>query len=74
MIFESSRPLDEALLISTADTGITGKRKWIESPAKLERMADQWVVTATQPEGTTACFINVKSGDLTLTSDYTQIK
>ena len=74
VIFESSRPLDEALLISTADTGITGKRKWVESPAKLERRADQWVVTATQPEGTTACFINVKSGGLTLTSDYTKIE
>ena len=74
VIFESSRPLDEALMISTADTGITGKRKWIESPAKLERMAEQWVVTATQPEGTTACFMNVKSGDLTLTSDYTEIE
>ena len=74
VIFESSKPLDEAFLISTADTGITGKRTWIESPAKLERRADQWVVTATQPEGTTACFINVKSGGLTLTSDYTEIK
>ena len=74
VIFESSRPLDEAFLISTTDTGITSKRKWIESPAKLERRAEQWVVTATQPEGTTACFINVKSGDLTLTSDYKEIK
>ena len=74
VIFESSRLLDEAFLISTADTGITGKRKWFESPAKLGRRAEQWVVTATQPEGTTACFINVKSGDLTLTSDYTEIE
>ena len=74
VIFESSRPLDEAFLISTADTGITGKRKWIESPATLERRAEQWVVTATQPERTTACFINVKSGGLTLTSDYTEIE
>jgi hypothetical protein len=67
-------PMDEAFLISTADTGITGKRKWFESPAKLRRRAEQWVVTATQPEGTTACFINVKSGGLTLTSDYTEIE
>ena len=74
VIFESSRPLDEAFLISTTDTGITGKRKWFESPAKLKRMAEHWVVTATQPEGTTACFINVKSGGLTLTSDYTKIE
>lgn len=74
VIFESSRPLDEAILISTTDTGITGNRKWFESPAKLKRKADQWVVTATQPEGTTACFMNVKSGDLTLTSDYTKIE
>ncbi len=74
VIFESSRPLDEAILISTTDTGITGKRKWSESPAKLKRRAEQWVVIATLSEGTTACFINVKSGGLTLTSDYTKIE
>ena len=72
VFFESSSSLDEAILVSTTDTGITGKRTWAQSPAKLERQAGQWVVTATWPEGTTACFVNVKSGDLTLSSDYVE--
>ncbi len=30
--FSSSRTFDRAMLVSTTDTGITGARKWIESP------------------------------------------
>lgn len=74
VVFESSKPLDRALLISTDETGFTGNRKWIESPAKLQKADGRWIATANLPEGTTACFVNVKSGDLTVSSDYMEIK
>jgi hypothetical protein len=65
--------LGRALLISTTDTGFTGNRKWIESPARLQRSDRQWVVTAKLPKETTACFVNVKAGDLTVSSEYVEI-
>ena len=68
--FTATKPLDRALLISTTDVGITGDRKWIESPAKLEPSGDNWKASALLPEGTTAWFINVRSGELTASSDY----
>ena len=62
------------LLVSTEDTGITGKRKWVEAPANLEKIDSDWVVTAKLPKGTTAWFVNVKSGNLTVSSDYMEPK
>lgn len=70
VIFTSSKKLSEAILVSTTDKGITGQRTWIENPAELTKRGDEWRATATLPEGTTAWFINVKSGDLTASSDY----
>jgi dienelactone hydrolase len=74
VVFSSSKQLDRALLISTVDSGFTGSREWVESPAGLQRRDGQWVATAKLPEGTTACFVNVKSGDLTVSSDYTEMR
>lgn len=68
--FKTSMPLDQAYLISTTDSGVTGDRNWQQSPAKLEKSGDEWTVTATLPDGTTAWFVNVKSGELTLSSGY----
>ncbi len=68
--FTSTKPLDGALLVSTTDTGVTGDRKWIESPATLEQSGPVWRCAAPLPEGTTAWFINVRSGKLTASSDY----
>ncbi|MCX7417870.1 MAG: acetylxylan esterase [Planctomycetia bacterium] len=68
--FDSTKLLDSAVLVSTTDSGITGSRKWIESPASVRRVGDRWVANAFLPAGTTACFINVKSGHLVATSDY----
>jgi len=69
--FASTRPLDRALLVSTTDTGFTGKRNWVGSPAELERRDDAtWRATAPLPDGTTAWFINVHSSKLTVSSDY----
>ncbi|MGB6223171.1 alpha/beta hydrolase family protein [Haloferula sp.] len=68
--FTSSKPLDRAVLVSTTDSGITGSRKWVESPAKLVSEGGVWLATATIPEGTTAWFINVHSGALISSSEY----
>jgi len=73
-VFISTRPLERALLVSTADSGITGERKWIESPAIISRSADRWMVTAPLPAGTTAWFINVHCGNLTASSDFQEIQ
>ncbi|BCX49620.1 hypothetical protein HAHE_35280 [Haloferula helveola] len=71
--FISRKKLDRAVLISTKDTGITGSRKWIESPAKLEQRRDTWHTEAELPEGTTAWFVNVQSGPLVVSSEYQEI-
>lgn len=62
------------MLISTTDTGFTGSREWIESPARLQRSDRQWVVIAKLPKETTACFVNVKAGDLTASSEYEKLE
>jgi hypothetical protein len=68
------KPLETAVLVSTTDSGITGSRKWIQSPATLTNYGDRWLADAALPAGTTACFLNVKSGPLTATSDYHEVK
>jgi dienelactone hydrolase len=72
--FESSKPLESAVLVSTTDTGHTGTRTWVETPATLTQEDGLWVAEAEVPAGTTACFLNVKTGPLTATSDYFEIK
>lgn len=68
--FTATKPLDRAILVSTVDTGVTGGKKWVESPAKLEKSDGHWSCSAPLPVGTTGWFINVLSGDLTAGSDY----
>ena len=72
--FESSKPLESAVLVSTTGTGHTGTRTWVETPATLKADGDKWNAEADVPAGTTACFLNVKTGSLTATSDYFEIK
>lgn len=72
--FASSRPLERAVLISTPDTGFTGRRKWAESPAKLERRGDAWSVEVRLPPGTTAWFVNARSGELTASSEFQEME
>lgn len=71
--FVSSRILEDAVLVSTTDIGITGSREWTESPAELTRQGDTWQATAALPAGTTAWFVNVRSAGLTASSEYTSI-
>lgn len=72
--FSSTKPLDKATLVTTADGGFTGNRTWAESAAALERRDDRWIVTALLPAGTTAWFVNVHHGDLLASSDYQECK
>jgi hypothetical protein len=68
--FASSKPLERAVLVSTTDSGVTGSRKWVEEPAELKREGDVWIASAPLPSGTTAWFINVHSGGLTVSSEF----
>jgi cephalosporin-C deacetylase-like acetyl esterase len=74
VVFASTKPLDQAMLISTTETGFTGNRKWTESTATVEKQGAGWLVTTQLPTGTTAWFVNVGSGGLTASSDYQEKK
>lgn len=68
--FTSTRPLDQAVLVATTETGFTGGRRWIQLPAQLSEAGKVWRITAPLPEGTTAWFINVHSDGLTVSSEF----
>ena len=70
--FASSKPLVDAVLVSTTGTGITGARNWIESPAELKSTGDSWQASARLPPNTTAWFVNVHADGLTASSKYQQ--
>lgn len=72
--FSSTKNLTAARLISTVDTGPTDGRRWNTTVANLVQNEGSWSVTAELPEGTTAWFINVDSGDITTSSDYHEVK
>jgi len=68
--FTATKPLEQAVLVSTTDTGFTGARNWIQSPTRLSEAGKVWRVTAPLPQGATAWFLNVHSGGLTASSDF----
>ncbi|MEJ6699696.1 MAG: acetylxylan esterase [Akkermansiaceae bacterium] len=71
VVFTSSKQLSKAVLVSTIDTGVTGSRQWIESPAILKNKMNLYTSTVLLPEGVTAWFINMVTADgLTVSSDY----
>jgi dienelactone hydrolase len=72
--FDSTKPLESAVLVSTTGSGHTGTRTWAETPATLAAKDGLWVAEADVPAGTTACFLNVKTGQLTASSDYFETK
>ncbi|MDF7799847.1 acetylxylan esterase [Pontiellaceae bacterium B1224] len=73
-MFECAKPLENAVLISTTDSGVTGSRNWIESVAELtDEGEEHWYVRAKLPTGTTAWFFNVRSGGLTVSSGYREV-
>ena len=71
VLLTSSKPLDHAVLISTVDSGVTGSRTWVESTADMVKEGErQWHVSASLPPGTSAWFVNVRSGGLTASSGF----
>ena len=71
--FSSSKPFGSAVLVSTTDSGITGSRDWTETQASLVNNNDAWTTTAPLPPGTTAWFLNFKTGDLIASTDFQQV-
>lgn len=69
-VFNSTKALDSATLISTTGTDDTSKRQWIETASVLIQENGKWIAAVPVPQGTTACFLNVSSGKLVATSDY----
>ncbi|MGJ8642413.1 MAG: alpha/beta hydrolase family protein [Luteolibacter sp.] len=71
VMFSTTKKLDKAILLSTTETGFAGKRKWKETPAKLENNGDgTYTASVVLPENTTAWFINVLSDGVIASSDY----
>lgn len=68
--FEATKPIESATLITTMDSGFTGRRTWEEKPAEIERRGRAVIATGTLPPGTRAWFINVNSGKLIASSDF----
>jgi hypothetical protein len=73
--FESSKPLSDALLISSVDSGVTGSRNWVESVATLTEVGEgQWTASAALPAGTRSWIINVHSEGLTASSGFSEVQ
>lgn len=73
VVFDSSKSLDRAVLISTTDKGYSGGRKWMQVPAQLSAQDQRWTVDAELPEATTGFFVNVYAGDLVVSSEYFEV-
>jgi dienelactone hydrolase len=73
-VFHSTKPITRAVLVSTTDQGFTGTRKWVETPAAAASGGGGATVSAPLPAGTTAWYINAYADQLTLTSDYQEIR
>lgn len=72
--FVSTKPITRAVLVSTTDKGFTGTRKWVESPAVAVSGGGGTTAAAPLPPGTTAWYVNAYAGQLTLTSDYQEVR
>ncbi|MFQ3242996.1 MAG: Ca2+-binding EF-hand superfamily protein/dienelactone hydrolase [Lentimonas sp.] len=72
--FQSTKALNAVMLVSTTDRGVSGERTWVETPATVVRNGVAWIATATLPTGSTAWFMNVKSGSLIASSDYQEVQ
>ena len=68
--FESSESLSDPVLVFSTDEGVTGGREWLEAKAAGVKFGETYTVQAELPEGVTGWFVNVKSGELTMSSGY----
>jgi cephalosporin-C deacetylase-like acetyl esterase len=73
-VFYSTKPITNAVLVSTTDKGFTGTRKWVETPAMAASGGGGTTASAPLPPGTTAWYINAYADKLTLSTDYQEIK
>jgi dienelactone hydrolase len=71
--FETTRSITAAVLIHTADSGFTGKRRWLTAPAQRDSNEAGVRVSAALPEGTRGFFFNVDAAGLTASSEFTEI-
>lgn len=71
--FSSAKSLDRAVLIWTSDTGFTGNRTWNESPATMESVGQNVLVSASLPPATRAWYVNVFSTGLTGSSQFMEV-
>jgi dienelactone hydrolase len=70
--FSSAKPIDGGVLFSTAGSGFTGRRKWIETAATVGQYGTRVRVVAELPADTRAWFMNVRAGGLTASSDFVE--
>lgn len=68
--FETEEELSKAVLVYSTEKIFTGNRKWLQSAATINKQGTVYHVEAELPDGTTGWFINVRSGELTVSSDY----
>ena len=68
--FESSESLSDPVLVFSTDEGVTGGREWLEAKAAGVKFGETYAVQAELPEGVTGWFVNVRSGELTMSSGY----
>jgi hypothetical protein len=71
-VFTSKRPVKTAVLFHTAEKGYTANRKWEQTPAEITKDGERIALTASVPEGTTACFFNFEADGLTVSSDFVE--
>lgn len=68
--FSSTRPIDKAMVFSTSGSGFTGTREWVQTECTTQARGQTIIVTCKLPQGARAWFINVRSGELTGSSDF----
>ncbi len=69
--FECTRSVKSAVLVHSADSGLTGQRRWQTLPVKCDANGSHVSVWAGLPRGTRAFFFNLDADGLTVSSDFT---
>src|SRR5215471_15478299 len=70
--FETKRLIDSAVVVTTVDSGYTGKRHWTMMPADLQKLGGQLRVTARLAVGVRAYFFNLHSKEGITSSEFTE--
>jgi dienelactone hydrolase len=74
MKFKCLKKVDKAILYSTSDLGHTAKRKWVEHNLDFNQVTKIVTLNGTLPENTTAWFVNLTCGKLTVSSDLQDLR